>query len=101
MEQGRVDCGVFRETKLTKGVYARELSGFWVMATEALRNHRGGVAIFYRKAENFAAEELFLHGPNAISFQLVTGRRRWHVLGCYISPSNALTIEDIADSIRA
>ena len=34
MAQGRVDCGVFQETKLTKGVYAHESSGFWVMVME-------------------------------------------------------------------
>ena len=79
MEQGRVDCGVLQETKLTKGVYTREASGFWVMATEAPSDHRGSVAFFYGEAEHFAIKELCLHGPNVIIFQLVTGRRQWHV----------------------
>ena len=62
--------------------------------------HRGGVTIFYRKSDHFAIKELRLHGPNFISFQLVTGRCRWHAVGCYIAPSNALTIEDVAAVIR-
>ena len=60
----------------------------------------GGVYIFYREAEHFAVEELCLHGLNVIRFQLVTGRWRWHVVGCYIPPRDALTIEDIIAAIR-
>ena len=56
--------------------------------------------IFYCKANHFAIKELRLHSPSVISFQLVTGRRKWHVVGCYISPSNASTIEDVTASIR-
>ena len=47
MEQGKVDCGVFQETKLTKIFYTQEASGFWVTATEAPSAHRGGFIIFY------------------------------------------------------
>ena len=50
-----------------------EASGFWVMATEVPSAHCGGVAIFYREAEHFAIEELRLHGPNVIIFQMVMG----------------------------
>ena len=81
MDQGWVDCGVFQEMKLKKGVYAHESRGFGVMATEAPSAHRGGVVIFYREAEHFAVEEICLHDPNVTSFNLVTGRRRWHVVG--------------------
>ena len=51
------------------------------MATEAPSAHRGGVAIFYREVEHFSVEEIYLHGLNVIRFKLVTGRRRWHVVG--------------------
>ena len=100
MAQGQVDCGVFQVMKLTKGVYTQKSSGFWVMATEAPSAHRGGVAIFYREAERFAIEDICLHEPNVIRFQLVTGRRRWDVVGCYIAPINDSTIEDVSETIR-
>ena len=89
MSQVRVDWGVLQGTKLTKGVYKQEYSGFWVMATEAPSAHRGGVTIFYRKVEHFSIKELRLQGLNVISFNLVTLWIQWHVLGCYITPSNA------------
>ena len=43
MEQGQVDCGFFQETNLTKIVYIREDSVFWVMEMEAQSAYRGGV----------------------------------------------------------
>ena len=100
MELGQVDCGVFQQTKLTKIFYTRKASGFWVTETEARSAHRGGIVIFYPMAEHFAVEELRLHGLNVITFQLVMGRQRWHVVGCYIASSDALTIEDVNFSIR-
>ena len=95
MELGQVDCGVFQETKNTKIFYTRKASGFWVTATEAQSAHRGGFVIFYPMAEHFAVEELRLHGLNVITFQLVMGRQRWHVVGCYIVSRYASTIEDV------
>ena len=70
------------------------------MVTAVLSAHRGSVEIFYRKAEYFAIEELCLHGPNVISFQLVTGKWRCHVVESYIDPSNALTIDEVDAAIR-
>ena len=100
LSQGRIDCGVLQEIKINNGVYTRESSVFWVMATAAPSAHRGGVAIFYREADHFAIKELRFHGLNVISFQLVTGRQRWHVMGCYIASSDASIIEDIPAAIR-
>ena len=55
---------------------------------------------FYREAEHFVVKELCLHDLNIISFHLVTGRRWWHVVGCYLAPSDTSTIEDVASAIR-
>ena len=46
LAQGRVDCGILQETKITNRFYTRESSGFWVMAMAALSAYCGGVAIF-------------------------------------------------------
>ena len=81
LAQGQVDCGAMQETNLTNIVYTWESSGFCLTAMVVPSTHCGGVAIFYREAEHFSIKELHLHGPNTISFQLVTGRRRWHFVG--------------------
>ena len=100
--QGNADCGVMQETKLIDRIYMRDSSGFQVTATAAPRTHYGGVTFFYREAEHFAIEELRLYGPNFIRLKLVTGRRRWHIVWCYIPPppSDTITIEEFVATIR-
>ena len=39
------------------------------------------------------------YGPNVISFKVVTGRRRWYIIGCYIAPNNARTIERVVTAL--
>ena len=39
------------------------------------------------------------HVPNVISFQLVTGRQRWCMVGCYLAPRDAFTLEIIIAAI--
>ena len=77
----------------------RDSSGYRVVETEARIPHRDSVAVFYCEAEYLSLEALCLHGPNVISFQLVTGRQWWHVVGCYISPDDASAVEDAAAAI--
>ena len=100
LDQGQIDCVILQETKLTNRFYTQEARDFWVMSKEAPSAHRSGVAIFYPEADHFAIKELRLHGLNVISFQMVTGRCWWHVMGCYISPGNDSTIEDVDTAIR-
>ena len=40
-------------------------------------------------------EEVSTYGPNVLSFEVVTGRRRWYIIGCYIAPDDARTIERV------
>ena len=35
----------------------------------------------------------------AVSFQLASGGQRWHIVGCYLSPYNASTIEGVVAAI--
>ena len=91
---------MLQETKLIDIFHTRESISFWMTEMATSSAHYGSVAVFYRKGEHFATEELILHGPNVIRFQLVTGRKRWHVVGCYIPPSNDSTIEDVVADIR-
>ena len=81
LAQGKVGIGGLQDTKLTGEIYTRESSGFWGTATAVPSAHRDGAAVFYHEAEHFDIEELRLQGTNVISFQLVMGRRRWHIVG--------------------
>ena len=57
------------------------------MATKARSAHQGGVALFYRKYSwKFSVEATKAFGPNVIRAVLVSGRKRWNVIGAYIPP---------------
>ena len=99
MAQANVDLGVFQETKLTDDIYTRMSSGYRVIATNAPSKHQGGVALFYRDSDQFQVEAYQSFGPNVISFQLVSGRRRWFVVGCYIPPTCNTTIEQVTQAL--
>ena len=39
------------------------------------------------------------YGPNVISFEVVTGRRRWYIIRCYLAPDNTRTIERVVTAL--
>ena len=55
--------------------------------------------MFYREGAGFAVEEVRPYGPNVISFEVVTGRRRWYIIGCYLAPDDARTIEQVVTAM--
>ena len=101
MDQMNVDLGLFTEAKLTDGIYTRYASAYNVIATEATSPHQGGVALFYRNSEHWHIESVRKYGPNVISFELVTGHRRWAVVGAYIPPADVTTLENITQAFEA
>ena len=101
MSQANMDLGILQETKLTYGIYTRGLAGYSVVATDAPSRHHGGVAIFYRWEPHFAVEAVEKFGPNVIGFQLVTGARRWYIVGVYLAPYDTETMERVTGAIRS
>ena len=82
-----MDLGILQETKLTDSIYTRGSSGYSVITTDAPSRHRRGIAFFYRSEPYFVVEALEKFGPNVLGFQLVTGERRWTIIGAYIVPT--------------
>ena len=44
-------------------------------------------------------EEVRQYGPNVLSVEVVSGRRRWFIVGCYIAPDDAQTIERVVKAL--
>ena len=99
MAQANIDLGVFQETKCTDWIYARESAGYRVVATDAPSRHCGGVELFYRPSSLFALEDVREYGPNVLSFEVDTGGRRWYIIGCYLAPNDAWTIERVVKAL--
>ena len=81
------------------GIYTRDLSGYWVVATEEMRPHHVESTVFYHEAGHFTLDVICLHVPNVSRFHMETGWQRWHIIGCYITPGDVSTIEDIVAAI--
>ena len=52
-----------------------------------------GVSVFYRVPLRFSVKALQQFGTNVVRFQLMTRERQCYIVGCYLSPNDALTIE--------
>ena len=74
-------------------------AGYRVVATDAPSQHRGGVALFYRPSPLFAVEAVREYGPNVLSFEVATGGRRWYIIGCYLAPNDARTIDRVVTAM--
>jgi hypothetical protein len=96
-----VDCGVFLETKLTKGIYTRWSSGYNVRSTHAPSKWQGGISLFWRACETYEIKEVEICGPNMLSFQLVLGATRWYIVECYIPPNNLTTLTHVEQAWQA
>ena len=99
MDQANIDLGFFQETKCTDGIYTCESAGYRVVAIDAPSQHRSGVALFYRPSSLFVVEAIRYYGPNLLSFEVATGGRRWYIIGCYIAPDDARTIERVVTAL--
>jgi exonuclease III len=82
-----VDIAILTEAKLTDEAYTRYHGGYNVKATKANCHNQGGIALLWRETTYMQVEGIRTHGPNVISFELVSGPRRWLVIGAYVPPS--------------
>ena len=39
-------------------------------------------------------------GPNVVRFQMAMGKRRWYIIGFYLTPDASLMIESIVAALR-
>ena len=68
--------------KFTEDIYMRESGGYWVADTTATILHPGNVVVFYHDADNFTFDALHLQVPNVVKYQLESGGKKWHIVGC-------------------
>jgi hypothetical protein len=92
MEGMGVDLGILLETKVTDGIYTQNLSGYSITALNAPSAHQGGIALFWQPNKSYEVENWRIHGPNMLTFVLVTGSQHFFAVGCYIPPNNLGTL---------
>ena len=84
-----VGCTILLQMIITDNRYSCTTSGYKVLATKAPSKHQGGVALLWQpEYEAFEIKATKIVTPNLITFQLVTGDKRYYVIGIYIPPNN-------------
>ena len=99
MAQANLDLSVLQDMKFTEGVYTHGSDGYSVVATDMPRQHRGVVAVFYQASPWFSVKTLQKFVPNSVRFQMLMGERQWCIIGCYLAPNDALTIERVVAAV--
>jgi len=88
MQDLNTDIAILTEAKLTGDRHARTGHGYHVFATNASSSSKGGVALVWRTGQQpWTLEGMRAISANTISATLVTGDKRWLLLGTYLSPN--------------
>jgi hypothetical protein len=87
MREMDVDIGLLTETKFATDKYTKYAEGYTVVGTQT-NGRQGGVALIYRDGmDGWVLESTEKFGPNVIRTTLVSGDKRWYIIGVYIPPS--------------
>jgi hypothetical protein len=98
LRQMGVGCAVITKTKLTDARYPKHIEGYHVIALEATSPQQGGIALLWTAGhQDFEVEAVKIVSPNVLTFQLVTGRVQFFVIGAYIPPTDTMGV----DALRA
>ena len=83
-----VGCAILFEMKITNERYARTTLGYKVLVTKAPKKYQVGITLLWQPEQKaFEIEATKIVTPNLITFQLVTGDKRYYVIGIYIPPN--------------
>ena len=63
-----------------------------------IRN-RGNIAIILREEVGWKIEDLENFRLNVVSFTIIVGRKRWYVVGVYVSPNNQPTVYQVEQAL--
>ena len=70
--------------------------GYHVLATNTVSHNQGVVALSFRNSSYWQVEESVFHGPNIISAMLVSGNKKFGIVGAYAPPKNTRATVHIA-----
>ncbi len=69
-------------------IYTQFSLGDNVFTSNSVSVRQGGIAFFWRDNDLYEIKESKIRGPNVLSFDLLTGKKRFYVVGAYLPPSD-------------
>ena len=95
-----VGLAVLTETKLKDDCYTRLVSGFKILASKATSHNPGGIALLWKENHpGYKVESAQIVTPNLLTFQLVTGDKRFHCMDMYTPPTDTMGVEGCLGSL--
>jgi hypothetical protein len=77
-----IGAAILMEMKITDNRYPNLTSGYKVISSKETTNKQGGIALVWKEGHNsFEVEAARMVTPNLLTFQLVTGYKRFYVMG--------------------
>jgi exonuclease III len=102
LEAQQIDIALLTETRIPDQdgarIHTRDCLGYTIFATYTTTRNQGGLALAYRQAPNWHIESQQRHGPNVLSFLLISGSQITPVIGAYLPPTH---LDDIPHLIAA
>jgi hypothetical protein len=94
LAQMGIEAAILREMKITGNRYPKLTLGYKVISSKATTNKQGGIALLWKEGHSsFEAEAACVVTPNLLTFQLVTGYKRFYVMGIYIPPNDTTGVD--------
>jgi hypothetical protein len=97
-----VGLAILTETKVTDDCHPCLASGYKILASKAARHNQGGIALLWKEnCGDYEVELACIIMPNLLTFQLVTGKKRFNCMGVYIPPTDTMVVKDLWDACEA
>ena len=97
-----IGAAVLTEMKITDNRYPKFSSGYKIIASKATSHSQGGVALVWKEGhDSFEVEAATVVTANLLTFQLVTGYKRFHVMGIYIPPNHTTRVDVLRQAWEA
>jgi hypothetical protein len=94
LAQMGIGAAILMEMKITDDWYPKLTSRYKVILSKATTNKQGGIALVWKEGHSsFGVEAARKVTPNLLTFQLVTGYKRFYVMGIYIPPNNTTGVD--------
>jgi hypothetical protein len=62
--------------------------------------HQGGIALFWQANKTHEVKDWCISGPDVLSFVIITGSKRFYIVGCYIPPNNLCTLPQVKQALN-
>jgi hypothetical protein len=94
-----VNCAVLTEVKITNNKHPRCTSGFKIISLKATSHSQGGIALLWNEGHaSFEVKVAKIATLNLLTFQLVTGYKRFYVMGIYIPPNDTTGVDALCEA---